>query len=560
MTSRALGAGFALLAALAFVTAFAGGAAPKIVPGWWDGHPRIEGRVFVRKDLHIGLVAAYGCNRGETVTCQPLTTETGKGLVGFVELGVLALLVVTAVALMRTTMAMDDRRKRLGKAVLIQAAVAALGGVIVLALGPQIKATQRFEVPIGTGIVALWVGVVFAVAAGVIAMRLRPEPLRLRSSQTHAVPPTPPSPPEPSPASVAQGPSAKQDLPAQPKAKGASASRPPPIPAASVSAQSNASAKSSSPPDRAPPAALAQAHPPAGGGDAASSNAAPFGSGTIPPPLSAISFWSQSATPIAAASPGSAPSERPLPGVAPAPLPGVAPAPLPGVAPPIPSAVPAAPKPPSFAGAVPSPPALPPPSTSAPPIPRSVVSALPTIIHAVPPPPSVPSDPAPPAPPAPSSVSADHAPQTSPTDEATMAPGSDDTVVQQKPSDSAMTTSVPGDATTTAKLEAAGPDAPGPAEATPDAPSPAEATPEAAGPEVQAASSDDTAQTNAAAGDSASPPVEVPLSTAPASLPPPKKTAAADSELSASCPQCEAAMSWVEEHLRFYCGECRMYF
>jgi hypothetical protein len=27
-----------------------------------------------------------------------------------------------------------------------------------------------------------------------------------------------------------------------------------------------------------------------------------------------------------------------------------------------------------------------------------------------------------------------------------------------------------------------------------------------------------------------------------------------------ACPQCEAPMAWVEEHLRFYCKPCRMYF
>ena len=49
------------------------------------------------------------------------------------------------------------------------------------------------------------------------------------------------------------------------------------------------------------------------------------------------------------------------------------------------------------------------------------------------------------------------------------------------------------------------------------------------------------------------------VSTAPASLPPPKdaKQAAGPSP---ACPQCESPMSWVEEHLRFYCKSCRMYF
>ena len=56
-------------------------------------------------------------------------------------------------------------------------------------------------------------------------------------------------------------------------------------------------------------------------------------------------------------------------------------------------------------------------------------------------------------------------------------------------------------------------------------------------------------------------PQQSPISTAP-ELPPPKKLAAADVPTgpTPACPQCESPMAWVEEHLRFYCRDCRMYF
>lgn len=54
--------------------------------------------------------------------------------------------------------------------------------------------------------------------------------------------------------------------------------------------------------------------------------------------------------------------------------------------------------------------------------------------------------------------------------------------------------------------------------------------------------------------------VKVPISTAPDSLPPPKEKSSAMTGPSPACPQCEAPMAWVEEHLRFYCKSCRMYF
>lgn len=52
---------------------------------------------------------------------------------------------------------------------------------------------------------------------------------------------------------------------------------------------------------------------------------------------------------------------------------------------------------------------------------------------------------------------------------------------------------------------------------------------------------------------------KLPISTAPDSLPPPRDNKQAIGP-SPACPQCEAPMAWVEEHLRFYCKSCRMYF
>lgn len=53
---------------------------------------------------------------------------------------------------------------------------------------------------------------------------------------------------------------------------------------------------------------------------------------------------------------------------------------------------------------------------------------------------------------------------------------------------------------------------------------------------------------------------KLPISTAPESLPPPKDNKQQASGPSPACPQCESPMAWVEEHLRFYCKSCRMYF
>jgi hypothetical protein len=52
----------------------------------------------------------------------------------------------------------------------------------------------------------------------------------------------------------------------------------------------------------------------------------------------------------------------------------------------------------------------------------------------------------------------------------------------------------------------------------------------------------------------------IPITTAPSTLPPPKKVTETTSGPTPACPQCEAPMAWVDEHLRFYCKSCRMYF
>ena len=61
------------------------------------------------------------------------------------------------------------------------------------------------------------------------------------------------------------------------------------------------------------------------------------------------------------------------------------------------------------------------------------------------------------------------------------------------------------------------------------------------------------------AADAKAPRAKPPMSTAPESLPPPKLDSQANGP-SPACPQCESPMDWVDEHLRFYCKSCRMYF
>jgi hypothetical protein len=69
-----------------------------------------------------------------------------------------------------------------------------------------------------------------------------------------------------------------------------------------------------------------------------------------------------------------------------------------------------------------------------------------------------------------------------------------------------------------------------------------------------------TASADTATATATASPTKVPISTAPSSLPPPSEKQSATSGPSPACPQCESPMAWVEEHLRFYCKSCKMYF
>ena len=543
MTPRVIGAACALLAALAFAIALVGGAAPKLLPGWWDGHPRIEGRVFERKDLHIGLVEAHGCNRGEEIRCQPLQIKTLRTSIGYLELIALALLAATAVALMRSLWAVGDLRKNLGKAVLVETAVAVVGGALILALGPAINATQRFEVPVGFGMLALWGGVAFATVSGFIAMRLEPEPLRLKSTQPRHLTAQPkPSFDPPRPVSERdreQDPMVSTEAPTLPRVSGPPITVPPPIPparkgtpvagAAVHSAAPTATSANPIPqvgPKEAAVSATADLAPATGptaapngstgtpattAGAGGADPAQPFGRGAVPPPLSSIPFWSGAKPPVSATAPTV-----------------IAPAPP----------------------VLPQPPKLPNPQDLGAP-------HYPTIIHAMPPPPTAAVQPETPHPPPESQAAA------------AIHGGSEIQSESSAPQVVVSATAVagelaaPADAPQRARPATIQPTAP-PVDPTspPDAPQRARpATIQPTAPPVDLTSPpDDPQRARPATIQPTAPPVDVPISTAPPSLPPPKKAVGATTGPAPSCPQCESAMDWVDEHLRFYCAGCRMYF
>src|SRR6185312_8902041 len=178
MASRAFGALLALVAALLFATALASALVPSIVPGWWDGHPIVDGKARELKVIHVGLLEASGCDLVEEVKCQPLEMKHRLEPVSYGELGALGVGALTLLLLAMSAWKVGDRRKLRGKLALIESIAVAGGAAAIFALrGPDLDITSVLLLPGGIGLYAAYAGSGAGFLAGLIAMRIEPEPL-----------------------------------------------------------------------------------------------------------------------------------------------------------------------------------------------------------------------------------------------------------------------------------------------------------------------------------------------------------------------------------------------
>ena len=580
------------------------------------------------KDVHIGLLGGSGCNTGGTGECQPVELGATFTSAAYGELGAIGLATAFSILVAGAALRFSDGRKRLAKLALVVTALAAAGAIALLVIGPQIKATQAVEAPIGWGMIAFGGGVVASLLGCVTTMRVEREPLRLK---TYAKPPEPafdvreilreqhdglrPSARGPEPMI---GPGASGSLPGPagplgaPLFDGAPQLRPlydhqGAVPAA-VAPQL---------PHRAPtPVPRASAHALAGldtpAPDVARPNpptAPPPPSPFVPPerakaPSVAPPFDAGRSKPASVAPPFSAPSlEPPSARIKPQSVPPPPRAQRPSVVDdasidplgktvPAPSKQPQRPRP-----RVPLPPRTPPAPKTAPlptPTPSIVTSApkpasrssQPTLAHAVPPMPQI--DTPPPQLRAPTdadnrletalreteaitAVEIDHEAKAKYEETRRQTEGRAETATGlDEPPDAEPTgMSEPPLPRTTSEERAAIHDEGLAPHARGDvAGDDTDALETAARERVELDSLDPVVpppptvapQVEPPARPPSLPPAAPPISTAPASLPPPKTATLPVSGPTPACPQCESPMAWVEEHLRFYCKSCRMYF
>jgi hypothetical protein len=616
MASRAVGALFGLAAAILFAASIASPVVTAKLPAWWDGHPIVEGKTYDRMDVHVGLAAAARCFDGDA-NCSPLDVDSTFTDVALGELGVAGLAAMFVVLMTISIWRLGERRKMLAQLALGVTIIAGAGSAALVLIGPDLHATDQgrslaIGVPIGPGLFMFWGALTATIISATSALRVQPEPLRLKPSLAR-----PPETVQPDLREImreqhdslrpsAMGPEPMIGAPASPgrgvplfdgapqlrplyDVQGAAPVPPPvqmpsraptPMPAASMRALAGIDT-----PPPAPPTPRSLEHQPAPrrASDRAESQPIdppppappPLRVPTMPDgPLKPKTPLPPRAKPPSAAPPPTPRASQPNIGRA---TPGAGEKPI-GRKTPLAGEKPIGRKSePATAQKVgrKSEPVFA--RKSDPAIPERVPEKK-TIAHAVPPMPT-PDDL-----PAPTTLAAKdarlgtdvdsrletgmreteaitaveidaeakaafvaaerqrklaerHAAET-----AQMIDGSDTGVEVAPPTRMASTTSV-------SVVEAAAP---------PRMPSTTSVS-------VVNAAEEPTPHTDPAtpaipAAEEPRAPTPIPISTAPTSLPPPKAAPTMPSGPTPACPQCEAPMAWVEEHLRFYCKQCRMYF
>ncbi len=495
-------------------------------PWWWSGHPTIDDHYLNRKSAHIGLITASQCNfaDGADTLCKHLTIRGTLKPLKFVQLGITGLLALTMIGLGLSR----GRRKGFAKLAMIAVIGATVMGIVLLVVGPELKPKSTTSMPFGASFILFFIGSGLSIVGAVLGLLPPPRPRPLGWAPMLQPPmPQPPMPQPPMPQPPPQGPPQPafdvQALLAE-DALRPTALGPAPVlgqPAQSPGGALPGPAGPLVPPDQNP---LFQSAP----------QLRPLyessGNGGFVPPAPAVQFPARGPTPMPhAAVQALVGDERPP------------------TAPPPPSP-PQPPAPPLFGGAAAG-------SRLPPPIRSKPVTAAPPI----PPRAKPPTKPPPPRPPgaAPTMTAAAVPPPA-------RRPSSSGDHVETVDFKKAEDESLPFD-TATSENPSFGGDTSTDADALETA---AREKVDNTDVELLGSKTDEepsvvTSATPPAgslpAGPSASGSLKVPISTAPESLPPPTAEANTPGP-SPACPQCESPMSWVEEHLRFYCKSCRMYF
>src|SRR5829696_5632162 len=124
MFTRVGGATLALVAAVSLGLSVAGALGP--LPGWWSGHPNVQGTLIRAKHVDIGLIATKGCNTGGDRTCQPVGVTGTVSTTGYVAAGATGLLAIALCMLAVAIAVQSERRRSIAKLAVFTVVVAGI--------------------------------------------------------------------------------------------------------------------------------------------------------------------------------------------------------------------------------------------------------------------------------------------------------------------------------------------------------------------------------------------------------------------------------------------------
>ena len=191
MSSRVVGAGLALIAAVLLAVQLA---TPALLPTQltlFAGHPTVEGHTRHAQDVYVGLYSAELCRSDSDVPCKTGQARTPFRITAYGELATTGVLALGAVVLALLTLRKSERRKDAARVVRIAAAAALVLLALMVLIAPFTEATTPIGAsldPLLIGMPLYVVGVVGAMLASVIAVR-PPPPIKLRVAE-RAPPPT----------------------------------------------------------------------------------------------------------------------------------------------------------------------------------------------------------------------------------------------------------------------------------------------------------------------------------------------------------------------------------
>ncbi len=145
---------------------------------WWSGHPSVDGgKPIEAKEVTISLFSSKGCNTGGDGECQAVPLGGGFRGVRYTEMALVSLLGLFTLLLGIASLRVKRSRASFAKVVMVAAMISAIGSIVLLVMGTDIKSSKPVAVPMGPGLILFFIGTATAIGAAVVALLPYHEPL-----------------------------------------------------------------------------------------------------------------------------------------------------------------------------------------------------------------------------------------------------------------------------------------------------------------------------------------------------------------------------------------------